>query len=435
MKYFVNTMGCQMNVADSNTMASHLENRGFMQTDSRSEADVIILNTCSVREHAEHKAMSFIGRLKPFKDAKPALRIVVAGCAAERLGKKLRRKFPIVDLVVGAKQIDHFAEIFDNTFPAQEPVVFSAQPTRALLPSRAKESDEMAFVTIMRGCQNFCSYCIVPYVRGPEKSRSITEVLSEVKAYAADGFKDVMLLGQNVNSYCAEENGVKIDFPDLLAKVNEIAGIERIRFMTSHPKDLSGRLIEAMSALNKVCGHLHLPLQSGSDRILAAMNRKYDSAHYLALADKLRRAIPDISLTTDILIGFPGETEDDFQQTLAIIGKAGFNALFAFKYSRREGTASAALAETVSEEEKEERLKRVLELADKISIRINSGLVGSVQQVLVEKTDGALCTGRTRSNIKVFFPAPENKNINGSIVDISIKTAKINTLVGELCAS
>ncbi len=435
MKYFVTTMGCQMNVADSNTMASHLENRGFKHTESRAEADVIILNTCSVREHAEHKAMSFIGRLKPFKDAKPGLRIVVTGCAAERMGKKLRKKFPIVDLVVGAKQIDHFPEIFDNAFPIQALPGFEAAPVRALLPSRAKESDEMAFVTIMRGCQNFCSYCIVPHVRGPEKSRSMSEVLVEVKAYAADGFKDVMLLGQNVNSYRAVEGGQTFDFPDLLARVNEVEGIERIRFMTSHPKDLSDRLIEALASLDKVCGHLHLPLQSGSDRILAAMNRKYDTAHYLHIAGKLRDRLPDISLTTDILIGFPGETEDDFQKTLTMIEKAGFNALFGFKYSRREGTASAAMAETVSEEEKDARLKRLLELADKISIRINSGLVGSVQQVLVEKTDGALCTGRTRSNIKVFFPAPEGNNINGSIIDIKITLAKINTLVGELCVN
>ena len=428
-------MGCQMNVDDSNSMASHLERLGFSFTNSKEEADFIVLNTCSVREHAEHKAMSFIGRLKPLKDANPNLKIVVTGCAAERLGQKLRKKFPIIDLVIGAKQIENFPEIFDKSFSLAHSDNCGEAPSRMLLPSRAKESDEIAFVTIMRGCHNFCSYCIVPYVRGPEKSRAVADVLADIKTYAAGGFKDVMLLGQNVNSYCgAASDGTAIDFPDLLAEVNKIPGIERIRFMTSHPKDLSDKLIEAMATLDKVCAHLHLPLQSGSDKILEAMNRKYDTALYIALIKKIRRRIADICITTDILVGFPGETENDFSDTLLLIEKAGFNALFAFKYSPREGTASSGLAETITEEEKDARLKRVLELADKISISKNNALVGSVVQVLVENTEGPMCTGRTRSNIKVFFPAPTDKNMNGSMVDVTITRAKVNTLVGEPCA-
>lgn len=429
-KYFIKTFGCQMNVADSNLMAAHLEDRGMALTDSRENADVIILNTCSVRFHAEHKALSFIGRLKPLKLENPNLKIIVAGCAAQRMGKELKKRFPIVDLVIGAKEMDYVGEIIERSFPNKLSDV-TARSVHTALPSRQKESAAMAFVTIIRGCQNFCSYCIVPHVRGPEKSRPVQEIISEIESRAADGYKDIMLLGQNVNSYNGKcESGEQIDFPGMLELINDIKGIERIRFMTSHPKDLSDRLINAIAELDKVCEHLHLPLQSGSDTILSAMNRKYTVADYCALVDKVRSRLPDISLTTDILIGFPGETEDDLNKTRDLINRIEFNALFAFKYSPREGTASFTIAETISEAEKEKRLQIILEAADAISIKKNTALFGTIQNVLVEKTEDGICTGRTRSNLKVFFPAPPDKNINGTFIDVEITKAKINTLTG-----
>jgi tRNA-2-methylthio-N6-dimethylallyladenosine synthase len=436
MKFFIQTFGCQMNVADSNMMADQLSNRGMVMTDNKESADVIVLNTCSVRSHAELKALSYIGRLAPFKKAKPELKIIVTGCAAQRLGKELYSRFPIVDLVIGAMELDHLSEILDRSFPdisvekLPDNRARGARGARAILPSRAKESAVTAFVTIMRGCQNFCSYCIVPYVRGPEKSRPAGEIVSEIKGYAADGYKDITLLGQNVNSY-ASTDGMN-DFPGLLKLINNIKGIERIRFMTSHPKDLSDKLIDAMASLEKVCPHLHLPLQSGSDRILEAMNRKYTAAHYLSLIDKIRKRLPGASLTTDVLIGFPGETEDEFDKTLSLIKQIEFNSLFAFKYSPRAGTASFAMPETVSEEEKEKRHQRVLELAVGISVKKHAELVGTVQNALVEKAEGTLFTGRTRSNLKVFFSAPEGSGLVGKLVDVEITRSKINTLIGEM---
>ena len=430
-KLHVITFGCQMNVADSNLMAAHLQNRGMTLTDSREAADIIILNTCSVRFDAEHKALSLIGKLRPLKRAKPGLKIVVAGCAAQRMGEKIKKLFPFVDLVTGAKEIENIADIFDRKFPAGDPP--SPPPSnRSRLPTRAKESEASAFVTIIRGCQNFCSYCIVPHVRGPEISRPAREIIAEIEAHVAGGYKEIMLLGQNVNSYNgSSEDPGRLDFPGLLTHVNGIKGLKRIRFMTSHPKDLSPKLIEAMATLEKVCGHLHLPLQSGSDRILAAMNRKYTAAQYCSLAGKIRDRLPGISLTTDILLGFPGETEEDFQKTLSIVNDIEFNSLFAFKYSPREGTTAFSLSETVTEEEKEERLRQVEQAADRISRMKSAALIGTVQNVLVEKTDNSRCTGRTRSNLKVFFTAPRKANIHNSFVDVKITAAKINTLLGE----
>lgn len=427
-KFFIQTFGCQMNVADSNLMAAQFEDRGMSLTDEKASADVIVLNTCSVRSHAELKALSYIGRLAPLKKARPGLKIIVTGCAAQRMGKELISKFPFVDLVIGAMELDHLSEILDRSFPGSRAEEVRGSRARTVLPSRAKESAVTAFVTIMRGCQNFCSYCIVPYVRGPEKSRPAGEILAEIAGYASDGYKEITLLGQNVNSYA---DGTT-DFPGLLKLVNGAEGIERIRFMTSHPKDLSDKLIAAMASLEKVCGHLHLPLQSGSDRILEAMNRKYSASHYLGLVEKAGKSVPGISITTDVLVGFPGETGDDFEKTLSLIKQIEFNSLFAFKYSPRAGTASFGMPETVSGEEKEKRLQRVLEAAAAISVKKNAGLVGTPQEVLVEKAEGALCTGRTRSNLKVFFESTEGAGLVGSLVETEITGSKINTLIGKM---
>lgn len=421
-----------MNVADSDLMAAHLQDRGMTLTSSRESADIIILNTCSVRFDAEHKALSLIGKLRPLKRAKPGLKIVVAGCAAQRLGGKLKKLFPFVDLVAGAMEIGRMPWLLDREFP---PGDRPAPPpaSRARLPARAKESAAAAFITVMRGCGNFCSYCIVPHVRGPESSRPAREVIAEIQARVAQGYKEVLLLGQNVNSYSgACEGQGSLDFPGLLARVNAVKGLERIRFMTSHPKDLGPKLIEAMATLEKVCGHLHLPLQSGSDRILAAMNRKYTAADYAALAGRIRDRVPGVSLTTDILLGFPGETDEDFKKTLSLVSGIGFNSLFAFKYSPREGTRAYSMPETVKEEEKEDRLRRVEEAADRISRKKNAALVGTVQDLLVEKHEKGRWTGRTRSNVKVFFAAPGKKDLQDGFVNVKITAARINTLLGEL---
>jgi tRNA-2-methylthio-N6-dimethylallyladenosine synthase len=357
----------------------------------------------------------------------------VAGCAAQRLGGKLKKLFPFVDLVAGAKEIERMPALLDREFPAggERPAPRPSSCER--LPARAKESAAAAFVTVMRGCGNFCSYCIVPHVRGPESSRPAREVIAEIEARAAEGYKEVLLLGQNVNSYRGQSAGPgRLDFPGLLARVNAVKGLERIRFMTSHPKDLGPELIEAMATLEKVCGHLHLPLQSGSDRILAAMNRGYTAAEYAALAGRIRARVPGVSLTTDILLGFPGETEDDFQKTLSMINRLEFNSLFAFKYSPREGTSAFSMPETVTEKEKEERLRQAEETADRISRKKNAALAGTVQDLLVEKHDKGRWTGRTRSNLKVFFAAPGKKDLVGGFVDVKITAARINTLLGEL---
>ena len=335
-----------------------------------------------------------------------------------------------MDLVVGAQDIDHFDEIFNRAFGHDD-----APGGKQFTPiaPRAKESPVASFVTIMRGCDNYCSYCIVPYVRGPEKSRPAGEIIGEIKAGIALGMQEVMLLGQNVNSYRGQtEEGRELSFPELLEEINKIDGLHRIRFMTSHPKDLSPELINSYGRLEKLCEHLHLPLQSGSDKILKAMNRKYTVDDYLRLIDAIRARVPGISITTDILAGFPGETEDDFKMTLELIERCAFNSVFAFKYSAREGTASFAFPETVPEEEIERRHLQISEITDRISTAKHTALLGSTQNVLVERAEGNMCTGRTRANLKVFFEVPQGMQVNNRLVDVKITKTKINTLTGLL---
>lgn len=427
--FYIKTLGCQVNAADSNAIASHLSSLSMKYTEEKERADVIVLNTCTVRDEVEHNAMAFIGRLKALKLSKPALKIVISGCAAERLGQALKRKFPFVDLVTGAKEIGRFPEIFDGVFgtAGEKPL------TAHCLPPRDRESPEAAFITITRGCENFCSYCIVPQVRGPEISRPAPEIIAEIEGFVRRGFKEVVLLGQNVNSYSGlDAQSLPVTFPALLKLVNAVDGLKRVRFMTSHPKDLSGGLIEAMTALKKVCGHLHLPLQSGSDSMLKAMNRGYTAGQYLELVEKLRARMPAISLTTDILVGFPGETKSDFQKTLDIIERARFNSLYAYKYSPREGTASFSIPDNVTENEKDSRLDKVREVSIRLSKEIHAKLKGGVETVLVERAEGLKRTGRTGSNLKVFFDASRGKALPGSFVEVKIRNARINTLLGEL---
>lgn len=419
LRFTIKTYGCQMNVADSDLMAAHLSSLGMQATDQLAEADIVIINTCSVRQLAEQKAQSYIGRLKPYKTAKPSLKVIVAGCMGQRAGSALRGKYPIIDFVVGARDIEKFPHVF-NAWWGEHPL--TEQPASF----HPAEGDVSVFVTIMRGCENFCSYCIVPHVRGPEKSRPQQEIIDEIAAYVRHGGRDVTLLGQNVNSYLSDG----MDFAELLGRVNAIDGLERIRFMTSHPKDLGERLISAMATLPKACEHLHLPLQSGSDRILAAMNRRYTSADYLRTIEAARGRIPGIAFTTDILVGFPGETDDDFRQTMRVIHAVGYDSLFVFKYSPRPGTAAAQLNDDVSQEVKEARLEEVLSCSNGFSAQKNAKLIGTTVDVLVERCTDGMCEGHTRTHRRVFFPG--DAACAGTVVTVRVNDAKVNSLTGTL---
>ncbi len=428
-----------MNAADSDLMADYLLNRGFSLTDDSEKADIIIVNTCSVRYNAEHKALSYLGRIVPLKKKNPKLNIIFVGCMAQRVGEQIKKRFPIIDLVIGAKDIEQFPLFFErlatgNQLPdtrhggqtSKKKGMGSLAVTGTRLPVAGGQSKVSACVTIMRGCENFCSYCIVPYVRGKEISRPPKEIITEIKKLVLSGTREVMLLGQNVNSY---RDG-NTDFPRLLALVNEIGGIERIRFMTSHPKDLSDKLIDAIAELDKVCEHLHLPIQSGSDKILKIMNRKYTSSDYFKIIEKLKNKIPELSFTTDILVGFPGETEKDFKLTIDAIKKVSFDALFAFKYSPRPGTSASKLEDNIAREIKEKRLKEVLDTANSVSDKKNAKLLNKTFDVLVEKKPDIFLEGRSRANKKVFFKG--KKDFIGKTVPVRITEVKINTLIGEI---
>jgi tRNA-2-methylthio-N6-dimethylallyladenosine synthase len=363
-----------MNTADSAEMAQPLQSRGFTATGDPSQADIILMNTCTVRDQAEHRADSNLGRLREWKAANPERILIVAGCAASRWGESIRRKYPFIDLVSPATKIDEFPEavkavLKDRWDGRQETALF--EPA-ALDPEFRREStgnwfgdENTAYVTVMRGCNYNCSYCIVPSVRGREKYRALPDIVAEIRQRAAQGHREVMLLGQTVNSYYwrPDPAGTDVrDFADLLRAVQAIEGVEAIRFMSPHPRHMKPKVIAAMAESPKVCRHLHLPLQSGSDAVLARMKRLYSASEYLDIVRQLRAAMPEIKLTTDVIVGFPGETETDFKQTLETFAKAAFDGVFAFKYSPRPGTVSADWPDDVPNEEKEARLQRVLAL-------------------------------------------------------------------------
>ena len=411
-----------MNVADSAAIGEHLRSRGGVATDLAQQADLVIVNTCSVRGQAEHKALSYLGRLALIKVKQPAMKVVFAGSMAERVKESIKKRFPFINLVVGARDIEYFPQLLDK-------FLGDMLDDRSVLSAATPQLT--SFINIMRGCENHCSYCIVPTVRGPEKSRAVDDILADIRRMAAAGTKEVTLLGQNVNSYTSAGRGKTIiDFSDLLQMVNGIDGIDRIRFMTNHPKDFNDKLIETMSSCAKVCDHIHLPLQSGSDTILAAMNRKYTAGDYLTLANKLKHAIPRLAITTDIMVGFPGETDADFAATLRIIEHTDFDFLYAFKYSPRPGTPAAAGEDSVIRSKKEERLAILLEQADSIAARKNAKLIGTHQEVLVEEvTANGIAGGRTRANKKIFFAG--ESNLRGTLVSITVTGSKAYSLEGS----
>lgn len=409
MKLFTKTFGCQMNFADSDELGRHFKKRGIEPTDTEDNADVILVNTCTVRDLAEHKAMSFVGRLKEWKQGNPKGFVVVTGCAAERAKDDFKKRFPFVDLVVGAKDIEEFPKELDALMkrrpePHVEPEPVGLRPQndrRADRPIPVELVPEMSpviqYVTIMRGCNYNCTYCIVPSVRGREIYRPISDILKDVADRTAEGAKEIWLLGQTVNSYKPElAPRPDYDFADLLRDVCAVPGVGRIRFMSPHPFYLSPKLIQAMAELSKVCRHIHLPVQSGSNSQLQKMKRNYTREGYLRGVGMLRQSIPDITITTDIIVGFPGETEPDFQDTLSLVKDVGFDSAYCFKYSPRPGTASAEVPETISEDEKERRVNELLALTDNQGAEKAKSLIGSVQEVLIEQDKGeGLVRGKT----------------------------------------
>ena len=433
--YHIITFGCQMNEHDSERMAGILEAQGYEPAAGPDDADMVILNTCSIREKAEQKFYSELGRLALLKTGDGRKRtIAVAGCIAQQEGARLVSRTPAVDLVIGPSDLARLGGLADRLEATGRPVVETGgdpEYHHRLVPSSRRDGLK-AWVSIMYGCDNFCTYCVVPHLRGRERSRPASDIVGEIRVLAGKGYREVTLLGQNVNSY-GKGLADGSTFPGLLRMVHGVEGIERVRFVTSHPRDLSDDLIAAIRDLSKVCESLHLPVQSGSDRVLKAMNRRYTAAEYRDKIARLRAAVPDIVLTTDIIAGFPGEGDSDFNETLRLLREIEFDGIFAFKYSRRPGTAALALHEHVPEAVKDERLSMVFKLQQDITARRNGRHVGTVQEILVDgkSKKGDTISGRTRGNKVVNFPG--SPDLIGSIVNVRILSAGQNSLTGERC--
>ncbi len=448
---YIKTIGCQMNVYDSERITEALCVLGFEVTDSPDRADVILLNTCAIREKAAQKAFSYLGRMAQLKKKKPSLILGIGGCVAQQEGERVFRRAPYVDLVFGTHAIGRLPEIIQRIIRKRCRVV-DVQMSREIsegMPAAAgaDQGGPARFVTIMRGCDNYCAYCVVPYVRGRETSRAPEAVVAEIERLVAAGAREVTLLGQNVNSYGKKEG--LCSFPQLLELVAAIKGLMRIRFTTSHPKDISKELIEAFGRLDKLCRHIHLPVQSGSDRVLARMNRRYTRERYLDKIDSLRGICPDIAVTSDFIVGFPGETENDFEETLDLIRRVRFDSVFAFNYSDRPGTPAADFSNKVPEAEKADRLQRLFDLQAEITKEKNHVLVGSIQTVLVEgesrrqggddsRDSGSRVqwTGRTSSNRIVNFSFDNlllspGDHLMGALVDVHIERALAHSLWGR----
>ncbi|MDY5576467.1 MAG: tRNA (N6-isopentenyl adenosine(37)-C2)-methylthiotransferase MiaB [Lachnospiraceae bacterium] len=429
------TFGCQMNARDSEKLLGVLELIGFAPVDHE-EADFVIYNTCTVRENANLKVYGRLGYLSNIKKKNPNMLIALCGCMMqeEQVVEKIRKSYRFVDLIFGTHNIYKFAELLYQRLDGDKMVIDIWKDTDKIveeLPVDRKYFFKSG-VNIMFGCNNFCSYCIVPYVRGRERSRQPEQIINEIKKLVSDGVVEVMLLGQNVNSY-GKNLEKPVTFAQLLQQIEEIEGLERIRFMTSHPKDLSDELIDVMKHSKKICRQLHLPVQSGSSRILKEMNRKYTKEEYLKLVDKIRTAVPDISLTTDIIVGFPGETEEDFQETLDVVRKVRYDSAFTFIYSKRTGTPAASMENQVPEKEVKERFDRLLKEVQDIAAERTKRFEGQIMDVLVEDKNEQLegyVTGRLSSGIVVHFPGDER--LIGKIVNVSLKEAKGFYYMGEM---
>jgi tRNA-2-methylthio-N6-dimethylallyladenosine synthase len=448
MKYsgyaYIYTIGCQMNVYDSEKLASILNSHGYETTDDMDKADIVVCNTCSIRHKAEEKAFSFLGRFARIKKNKPHLITVMAGCVAQQEGEKAFARVPHLDIVLGTQAFSRFGKLIDAVKSGKQKVVdisdssmiYEAMPVT----SCTDENKISKFITIMQGCDNYCTYCVVPHVRGRERSRTEANIVEEINLLVRTGVKEITLLGQNVNSYGQKEG--LISFPQLLAKVNDINGVHRIRFATSHPKDLSDDLIYAIRDLDKVCNHLHLPIQSGSNKILKKMNRGYTREKYIDRIFNLKKECPDIALSTDIIVGFPFETREDFNDTMNLLREIEFDSIFAFAYSDRSSAPAAKFSNQIDEGKKKERLNRLLELQEYYTEKKNKKQIGKILDVLVEgksekKRDGfdhALknmeqMVGRAESNKIVHFPSKDV--IIGDIIKIRIENAYPHSLWGH----
>lgn len=445
---YIHTIGCQMNVYDSGRIAGGLAPLGYRQVSEPESADLVILNTCAIREKAEQKVFSFLGRMAGLKRSNPDLIIGVGGCVAQQEGRKILDRAPYLDLVFGTHAVSRLPALVQQVETTGGRLVDVALTDTILeTPIHAPEADAgpvCRFVTIMQGCDNYCTYCVVPYVRGREMSRSPERILSEIRTLADHGIREVTLLGQNVNSYGLKEG--LCSFPELLAQVNRIEGLLRIRFTTSHPKDLSAELMASFTRLDKLCRHIHLPVQSGSTRILSRMNRKYTRDAYLEKIEKLRKVCPDIAITTDIIVGFPGETRADFEETLSLIREVAYDGLFAFMYSDRPNAPAARFKEKIPENEKAERLQQVLSLQESRTLEKNQSLLHSLQEVLVEGVSPKMntaegipemapqWTGRTPGHKIVHFSEPEPVPASGAIGrlrTIRIEKAFLHSLWGR----
>ena len=432
---YIHTYGCQQNVADSEKIKGMLHLCGFDFTEDAEDADFILFNTCAVREHAEDRVFGNVGALKNIKRRHPSVTIALCGCMMEQehVAERIKRSYPFVSLVFGTRSLYHFPELLYNvlltgtrTFERNvaEKTVCESLPV-------LRDGSFKGWLPIMYGCDNFCSYCIVPYVRGRERSRSSKAVIAEAKDMIEKGYKDITLLGQNVNSYGKglDEN---INFAKLLKEIDKIPGDYRLRFMTSHPKDCSKELIDTIAEGTHISNHLHLPFQSGSDRILKLMNRKYDRAKYLEIVNYAKEKIKDVSLTSDIIVGFPGETYEEFSETVTLVEQANFTSMFTFIFSPREGTKAAAMPDPVSREEKGKWFRELLDAQEKVAAKRTASMVGKTYRVLCESVSkGGLIEGRTEGNIIIEFPA--DTSVIGSFRNVKVTESLTWILRGELC--
>ncbi len=444
LKYSVITFGCQMNAHDSEKLKGILDKIGYIESDDEI-SDFVIYNTCTIRENANQKLYGHLGHLKKAKNTNENMIVCLCGCMMQEkhVVEKIKASYSYVDIVFGTHNIYELAELIYKRLSNDEPVIEVLEApvnTVEALPTKRKYSFKSG-VNIMYGCNNFCSYCIVPYVRGRERSRTPEEILREINCLAEDGVKEVMLLGQNVNSYGTAFIGESeiinrnpdYGFPQLLNDVCKIPGIERVRFMTSHPKDLSDELIQVMADNKKVCRHLHLPVQSGSTEILKRMNRRYTKEQYLSLVERIQNKIPDISLTTDIIVGFPGETEEDFLDTLDVVEKVRYDQAFTFIYSKRTATPAAAMENQISPEVIKDRFDRLLKTVNKISAERAERFNGEIKEVLVEEInqkDENLLSGRTDNNLMVHFPG--DRSLIGQIIKVKLNECKGFYYMGEV---
>lgn len=434
LTFCVTTFGCQMNARDSEKLRGILLEIGYIEA-SEDIADFVIYNTCTVRENANTRVYGRLGQLKPRKKKNPNMMIGLCGCMMQEpeVVEKLKKSYGFIDIIFGTHNIFKFAELIVTRLESQRMIIDIWKDTDQIvedLPNERKYFFKSG-INIMFGCNNFCSYCIVPYVRGRERSREPQAIIREIERLVADGVVEVMLLGQNVNSY-GKNLEQPITFAQLLQEIEKIDGLERIRFMTSHPKDLSDELIEVMGNSKKICKHLHLPVQSGSTRILQKMNRRYTKEQYLELVDKIRKAVPDISLTTDIIVGFPGEIEEDFQETLDIVRKVRYDSAFTFIYSKRTGTPAAVMEDQIPEDVIKDRFDRLLNEVQTIASEVCAVHEGTTQQVLVESVsehDSSMVTGRLSNNLLVHFAGSEE--LIGQLIDVHLTECKGFYYLGE----